>query len=435
MKQEIIKSYCLSALARYWLTCENEISTLPVNANLPSDVQIPTKLEFIQLPEWAKHIGVNGQILVPSEVVLSGSSWENINWWYVIYWYLNCLAERKYEEMNGPLHSYSFRLKGWDSRMWDHAWVNRIAIFLSLWAKEKDQPSGQSITSSAVMPEIYITHDLDAIKKTLAIRLKQTAFHLFNSVRALFSGDFFHFSKKFKKALRFFFGVEDYRNFKKLELNKSGTCITKQIINVYGGNVGKEQTIKQKLFDPSYDIRDPELIFQLEGMSKKGVEIGLHQSFDAWEEKELVLSEADKVRNAMGFSITTCRQHWLRFSFSDTWLAQSQSGFMEDTTLGFNDRPGFRNGAALAFKPIGMDGTTLPITSVPMVLMDSHLYDYEQFDDEQRNQAIDRWVTEIEEVGGQASIIWHPHTLGEDYGWHSGFIKLINRLRVNSEKC
>ena len=79
MKQEIIKSYCLSALARYWLTCENEISTLPVNANLPSDVQIPTKLEFIQLPEWAKHIGVNGQILVPSEVVLSGSSWENIN--------------------------------------------------------------------------------------------------------------------------------------------------------------------------------------------------------------------------------------------------------------------------------------------------------------------------------------------------------------------
>ena len=36
--------------------------------------------------------------------------------------------ERIWEKVHGCIHSYSFRLKGWDTRAWDHAWVNRCYL-------------------------------------------------------------------------------------------------------------------------------------------------------------------------------------------------------------------------------------------------------------------------------------------------------------------
>ena len=33
---------------------------------------------------------------------------------------------------------YSNKLKNWDERIWNYAWVNRIAIFLSKWAAIDD---------------------------------------------------------------------------------------------------------------------------------------------------------------------------------------------------------------------------------------------------------------------------------------------------------
>ena len=52
---------------------------------------------------------------------------------------LECWHERIWEKKFGPIHSYSFRLKGWDNRVWDYAWVNRIALFLKSWSIKLNQ--------------------------------------------------------------------------------------------------------------------------------------------------------------------------------------------------------------------------------------------------------------------------------------------------------
>ena len=38
---------------------------------------------------------------------------------------------------------------------------------------------------------------------------------------------------------------------------------------------------------------------------------------------------------------------------------------------------------------------------------------------------IQRWLGEVKAVNGQISILWHPHTLSEDYGWRDGFKEVL----------
>jgi len=430
LSQRQLVSFGISSLSKYWPNDSESVANLVIKNTIPSEIIIPVKLESIALPQWAQCFGIEGCILVPAEVAVTSKDWKEINWWYVVYWYLNCLAERKHEQEHGPIHSFSFKLKGWDSRMWGHAWVNRIAMFLKCWLERENKNIKCHALVENLPTEIYLTHDLDAIKKTFAIRFKQTIFHGFNAVREILKGNVKASIVKLATAILFFFRREDYQNFDKLKINKKNSLITKQIVNVYAGKTGWKRTFKQMLFDPAYDISAGDTVDELRNLIKHDIEIGLHQSFDAWHEGDLLSSESEVVRKSLNQSITTCRQHWLRFSFDKTWQAQSVNGFLEDTTLGFNDRPGFRNGAAIGFNPIqnGDFNRLLPIESIPMVLMDSHLYDYQVLDDDGREKELSKWIDELEFVGGKASIIWHPHTLGRDYGWGSGFDALIKRL-------
>ena len=136
--------------------------------------------------------------------------------------------------------------------------------------------------------------------------------------------------------------------------------------------------------------------------------------------------ERKHLETALDASVTTCRQHWLRFSFADTWRCQEVAGLKQDMTLGFNDRPGFRNGSALAFRPWnGEKRCSMDIVSIPMVMMDSHFYDYKQLREEEVTIEMTKWVREIKEVHGQATVIWHQRVMSQDYGWEDGYKSLL----------
>ena len=126
-----------------------------------------------------------------------------------------------------------------------------------------------------------------------------------------------------------------------------------------------------------------------------------------------------------------CRQHWLNFSFKNTWKSQYNSGFMFDFTLGFNDRMGFRNSSCISFKPLDYKLKRIGLYSIPMILMDSHLYDYELNDEKNIRLKIKKIIDEVKFVGGIASINWHPHTLGNEYGWKGGYKYLIKYIKTN----
>jgi hypothetical protein len=61
--------------------------------------------------------------------------------------------------------------------------------------------------------------------------------------------------------------------------------------------------------------------------------------------------------------------------------------------------------------------------------MDSHLFDYNDFNKVERNSYLRFWVMECKEIGGRISLLWHPHTLSKDYGWLENFEDLINIIK------
>jgi len=430
-----IRSHVLSALARYWPAGSNPISTLPLRVIQPQpDISLPLRLQQVAVPHWAADAAVEGQLLVPREAIpahtqTSGDTWRSVDWLLAAFLLLEGWHERLWEYEHGPIHSYSLCLSRWDQRAWQHAWVNRIGLFLRQWAIQRDGPAAEQRLGALPTAEIRMTHDVDALRKTVPIRIKQTAFNLFNAVRALRRGQFANAGKRLYRANRFLFGQEDWWVFDRLMDLEQQAGIT-ATYHFYADP--RSKTLKRWFLDPSYSIQELAQSGLLHRLKQLGYDIGLHPGFDTWQSADQIAAARNQVQQAADCTVAHVRQHWLRFSWRETWSAQSSAGLKQDTTLMFNDRPGYRTSSALAWQPWNPTANAAHLlTALPTVLMDSHFYDYHSLSAEQRQQSIQHWIGECQAVRGQVAVLWHPHTLSQDYGWSQGFIDTIAKFGEN----
>ena len=361
------------------------------------------------MPEWAADLVPLGKpgFFVPASAGSGG--WRGINWWYAAAQLLTSAHERTVEGNNGPIHSYSFRLDRAIEPAFEHAWVNRIVLFLRRWWAIENEMPEEAAFGRVPPARVHLTHDVDAVSKTLAIRAKQTAFCLYN--------------RRVSDAARFLLGPANYWQFDSI-LDMEDAAGRRSLWNVYGGSGGWLRSPKEILFDPAYKVDSGRLSAQLTRMLADGHRIGLHPRFDTWNDRDRLHVEKSTIEDAIRQQVTQVRQHWLRFSFSETWRAQRAAGLEHDLTLGYNDRPGFRNSAALSFTDPDSG-----ILVTPMVLMDSHLYDYAMLSEEDRFATIDTLLDELVATGGEASVIWHQRVFHSDYGWGGGYAYLLDALR------
>ena len=188
VSREALKCHVANSMQRYWQHNVNIVIELPVATRSFPEVKGPLRLAFITLPKWAKGCGISGQLAVPMESCPESEvpTWKNVDWWLAAFLLLESWHERTWELNYGPVHSYSARLTGWDDRVWRHAWVNRIALFFRAWVGHLSHQSQDKILGVLPRPEIIVTHDVDAIAKTLPIHLKKQRL-FFNAGRAVFS--------------------------------------------------------------------------------------------------------------------------------------------------------------------------------------------------------------------------------------------------------
>ena len=270
---------------------------------------------------------------------------------------------------------------------------------------------------------ILLTHDVDAVRKTSAIRIKQAAFHCFNALRRAASpASRSRAGESLRRASTMLFRRESYFQFAQIA-SAERLASRRSIFNVCAPGQPRRW-----LMDPSYDIESPRLRRTLSTLHLEGWGVGVHPSYDAWRDPAEIRGQMERIAAAIGHRPVVGRQHWLRFSWRDTWRAQERAGLQLDSTAGFNDRPGFRLGSALVARPWLRGSTEGPADTlqvVPMVLMDSHLHDYGDLDQTTRHDAIRGWMSEVAFVGGAVSVVWHQRVFGNDYGWGESYHDLL----------
>ena len=123
-------------------------------------------------------------------------------------------------------------------------------------------------------------------------------------------------------------------------------------------------------YDSPYPLKD---YFKrvVQQAKSRGYHIGIHPSFDTFKNPERLGQEIQKLANCLDQPILFSRQHYLRFSMKETPTIIEDLGIQEDSSLGYNDRIGFRCGTGFSYHLYNFDEERpFKFLENPMVMMD-----------------------------------------------------------------
>jgi peptidoglycan/xylan/chitin deacetylase (PgdA/CDA1 family) len=167
-------------------------------------------------------------------------------------------------------------------------------------------------------------------------------------------------------------------------------------------------------------------------LEEDGWEIGLHGSMNSYRDSNLLLKELDLLINNTHCKVTGIRQHYLRFDIRNTWHIHEALHLQYDTTLGYDNRIGFRGGIALPFVPYDLDNEReYKLLEIPMCIMDSSLFFVtgEKLDIEKSLKRCQNIVDNIKQTSGLLVINFHPHFYAAPYpDWWKVYDSILERL-------
>ena len=164
----------------------------------------------------------------------------------------------------------------------------------------------------------------------------------------------------------------------------------------------------------------------------EGHEIALHGSFETVLDGHRFEAQRVRLEALAGRPVRGVRQHFLRRIVGETERAMSDAGFAYDSTAGFADRNGFRNGLADVV-PVWDEHSASPLAlqEAPFCWMDRAQSKYQGI------EAPGKWIDDALELASRCEAvqglwcgIWHPNltpALGFP-GAHEAYADLVRAL-------
>ena len=165
--------------------------------------------------------------------------------------------------------------------------------------------------------------------------------------------------------------------------------------------------------DAAYAPSDAPLRAVLRRIGARGHEIGLHASYRAHREAEVIKRELDALRATCeeeGIRQTAWgnRQHYLRWETPTTWQALEDAGVAYDTTLGYSSIGGFRAGCCYEFPVFNvLTRQELRIRERPLVVMEVALLDRMELSHEETVDSATLLRRRCELFRGDFTLLWH----------------------------
>jgi len=167
--------------------------------------------------------------------------------------------------------------------------------------------------------------------------------------------------------------------------------------------------------DADYEPEHPAIRDLMRRIHARGHEIGLHPSYNSFQNPEVIQHEANRLRTIMqGENIRQDiggRMHYLRWEHPKTLQAWNDAGMSYDSTLGYADLPGFRCGTCFeypAFNPV--TEKTLNIRIRPLIAMECTVIDDRYLGLGYTENALAEFIKlkkACENVNGCFTLLWH----------------------------
>ena len=166
-----------------------------------------------------------------------------------------------------------------------------------------------------------------------------------------------------------------------------------------------------------YDVETPEMLELLDRLRAGDWEVGLHGSYDSYDDRERLQAEKSMLELALGKSITGGRQHHLNRG-PDTWRHHREIGLQYDASLGSSSEYGFERYRPL--RPFDDEFVVFPLTVMEVALPDPG----EDF--EAAWTECERLLAEAADNDAVMSALWHPRLFNRrDF---PGYRRLYRRL-------
>ncbi|MCK4078404.1 MULTISPECIES: polysaccharide deacetylase family protein [Acinetobacter] len=175
---------------------------------------------------------------------------------------------------------------------------------------------------------------------------------------------------------------------------------------------GRTDKSKDALYEPEHPIIKKMML----EIYKRGHEVGLHPSYNSYNNPEQINFEAQRLKKVckeLGIEQSQWggRMHFLRWSHPTTLQAWNDAEMSYDSTLGYADRPGFRCGTCheyTGFNPV--TDTILNIKIRPLIIMDCSViakhYMGLGYTKRALNEII-KYKRICEKVEGNFTFLWH----------------------------
>lgn len=333
----------------------------------------------------------------------------------------NCEKQKKY------IKSYAYRHPRKEKKIWKIPIVNILFNELEQQIKLKfpEIKFGKKET-----PIIEASHDVDYIDKTPQLLIKQSFLNFYNAIKDLPYFKFRQSISKMKNGLSFLFRDLHCWCFDEwMEMEKELSVKTVYYIYIKT-TFSKYQFNKNWLINPSYDIiHNTKLREKCLELISEGHQIGHHGSMLSAVDGNYFNLEKETLQKLLNTEIIKTRQHWLNYRESKTPYIHNRSGIKEDSTIGFNDTPGFRAGIASEYFPYDhQQERKFQFKEIPLVIMDSHIHNNI---DGINDMDIEWFFNSMGDVKKfKVSIDWHQRSISPAYNWAESYRTILERYKA-----
>lgn len=172
--------------------------------------------------------------------------------------------------------------------------------------------------------------------------------------------------------------------------------------------------------DAMYDLQHPAIRNLMRRIYVRGHEIGLHPSYNTYQDPLAIVSESQRLRRVCareGIEQPTWggRMHCLRWDHPTTMYGWEHAGMTYDSTLGYADRAGFRCGTCFeypAFDPVADRALNLRLR--PLIAMECSIMARRYMGLGSSTEALTEFLhlkNACRVVGGCFTLLWHNSEL------------------------